>query len=327
MEGAVPTVVSAEQFHRVAGLLQSRAPAKVHPRRVSSPYVLSGLVRCERCDKALTGQESKSGRFAYYVCQSLLKRGSGVCDAPRLNAKRFERLIVDQIRDNVLTERNIRDLVKLLDEEMDGLAHEHRQRLEAVERELADVRRWLERLYRAIETTDLDVSDIAPRIREHRERQERLEAAAGEARALLSERRVVLDDLETITAYAKDMRGFLRKSELTETRSFINSFVKDIVVSPGKATVHYTVPIPQGSRVPALDAEDVALRSPVLSTVKNGSAYGIRTRDLRLERAVSLATRRTRHWLPSPKYRPRTALVQARGRRGPHGCGPAPRSP
>jgi hypothetical protein len=31
----------------------------------------------------------------------------------------------------------------------------------------------------------------------------------------------------------------------------------------------------------------------------NGSAYGIRTRDLRLERAASLATRRMRHALLS----------------------------
>ena len=34
----------------------------------------------------------------------------------------FEGLIVDNIRDNILTESNIRDLVKIVDEEMDGVA-------------------------------------------------------------------------------------------------------------------------------------------------------------------------------------------------------------
>ena len=40
-----------------------------------------------------------------------MKRGRGACDAPRLNARRFEGLVVDQIRANILTESNIRDLV------------------------------------------------------------------------------------------------------------------------------------------------------------------------------------------------------------------------
>lgn len=62
----------------------------------------------------------------YYVCQSLLKKGKGKCRNPRLNAKRFEKLIVDQIRENILTESNIKDLVKILDEEMDGIAKEQR---------------------------------------------------------------------------------------------------------------------------------------------------------------------------------------------------------
>ena len=45
----------------------------------------------------------------------------GACKTPRLNAKTFEKLIIHEIRENVLTESNIRDLVKLLDEEMDGV--------------------------------------------------------------------------------------------------------------------------------------------------------------------------------------------------------------
>ena len=56
------------------------------------------------------------------------KRGSGTCDTPRLNAQSSENLIVDEIPANILTESNIRDLAKLLDEEMDRVAHEQRER-------------------------------------------------------------------------------------------------------------------------------------------------------------------------------------------------------
>ena len=286
VEDAFPAIISKKQFRKVSSLLRSRAPVHSHPRRVASSYLLSGLVKCRGCGKALSGQESKSGQFSYYVCQTLTKRGSGACDAPRLNAKRFEALIISQLRDSILTEGNIRDLVRLVDEEMDGVASEHRRKLEGIEGDLVEVRRWLERLYRAIETTDLDLADISPRIKEHRERQAKLEVAAEEARARLAERRVTLDDVETITAYAQEMSEFLNSSELTESRAFINSFVKEIVVSPGKAAIRYTIPMPDDSRLPGLDAEEMALRAPVLSTVSRGGRWRTRTSDLRHVKAA-----------------------------------------
>ena len=270
VEKAFPAIVSKAQFKRVNRKLRSRAPRRTHPRRVGSSYLLSGLVRCRACNRALSGQDAKSGRFSYYVCQSVMKRGSGACDAPRLNARRFEELVVGKIRENILTESNIRKLVKLVDEEMDGVAREQRQRLETVESELVDVKRRLERLYDLAETTDLSIDDFKPRIRDHRERQEKLETAAAEARAMLSQRREILDDVETIAAYAQDMSVFLNESELTERRAFIESFVKEIVVQPGNALVRYTIPMPQDSPIGGMDAEEVALHASVLSTVKSG---------------------------------------------------------
>ena len=279
VEKAFPAIVSKTQFRKVNRQMRSRAPRKAHPRRVGSSYLLSGLVKCHKCGRALSGQDSKSGQFAYYVCQSLMKRGSGACDAPRLNARRFEEMVVEKIRTNILTEGNIRELVKLVDEEMDGVAKEQRVKLETVEAELADVRRRLERLYNLVETTDMDIDDFKPRIRDHRERQERLVATAEEARALLSQRRVVLDDVKTITAYAEDMSEFLNESELTERRAFIESFVKEIVVRPGNAVVRYSIPMPEDSRIPGRVTEEVALHGPVLSSVKYGGPGWDRTND------------------------------------------------
>ncbi len=283
VDDAFPAIVSRETYNQVAALLESRAPAKVNPRRVASSYLLSGLLMCEACKRALTGQESKSGQFAYYVCNSLMKRGQGECDSPRLNARRFERLVIDQIRENILTESNIRDLVKLVDEEMDGVAAEKRQRLETIEEEQVQVKRWLDRLYRAIETTDLEPADMAPRIREHRESLEKLQVAAEEARAMLSDRRVVLDDVETIATYARDMSEFLMSSDLTETKSFIRSFVNEVAVRPGSATIRYTIPMPQDSRIPGRDMEEMALADPVLRSVSDGGPSGIRTLDSRIK--------------------------------------------
>ena len=270
VEKAFPAIVTKAQFHRVKKLMRSRAPKVANPRRVSSSYLLSGLVKCHKCNRALSGQDAKSGQFAYYVCQSLIKRGSGACDSPRLNARRFEELVVGKIRSNILTERNITELVKAVDEEMDGVAAEQRKRLETIESELEDVKRKLGRVWHLVESTDIEMADAADRIREHRDRQERLEDAAAEARAILAERRAVLDDVETIAAYATEMRDFLAESELTERRAFIESFVKEIVVTPDNALMRYTVPMPEDSLIPGGATEKVALNGAVLTSVKSG---------------------------------------------------------
>ena len=277
VDNAFPAIISRDEFERVAAILGSKAPAKIHPRRAASPYLLSGIVRCETCGKALTAHEAKSGQFTYYVCHSLLKRGQGACDTPRLNSKRFERMIIDSIRENILTESNIRELVKLVNEELDSVINEQREKAEAVDEELNEIRRRLDRLWQAVETTDLEINDILPRIREHKERQERLEIAADEARAILAVRMQGLGDEETIAAYVKEMSDFLMESELTETRAFIRSFVKEIGVVPGKATIRYTIPMPKDSPIKGRDAQEIALSAPVLSTVTHGGQCRTRT--------------------------------------------------
>ncbi len=284
VDNAFPAIVSRDEFERVSAILGSKAPAKIHPRRAASPYLLSGIVRCETCDKALTAHEAKSGQFTYYVCHSLLKRGQGACDTPRLNSKRFERMIIDSIRENILTESNIRELVKLVNEELDSVIREQREKAEAIDEELNEIRRRLDRLWQAVETTDLEINDILPRIREHKERQERLEIAADEARAILAVRMQGLGDEETIAAYVKEMSDFLMESELTETRAFIRSFVKEIGVVPGKATIRYTIPTPKDSPIKGRDAQEIALSAPVLSTVTHGGPGWTRTNDLGLIR-------------------------------------------
>ena len=54
------------------------------------------------------------------------------------------------------------DLVKLLDEEMDGVAHEQRERLETIDGELDDVKKQLGRVWNFIARSDsVDVAQAS----------------------------------------------------------------------------------------------------------------------------------------------------------------------
>ena len=89
-----------------------------------------------------------------------------------------------------------------------------------------------------------------------------------------------------MTKLGADMRDFLNESDLTERRTFIKSFVKEIVVMPGDALLRYAVPMPDDSLIPGRDAEEVALPGSVLSTIHDGGHGRTRTNDLSLIRTA-----------------------------------------
>ena len=109
------------------------------PARVGSQYLLSGLLRCGVCGKPYSAQGAKSGQFAYYVCASLFREGAGACTARYLNATKVEDLVIEKIRERILTEETITELVTLVAEEVDNLAGEVNGRLTAINSELSDV--------------------------------------------------------------------------------------------------------------------------------------------------------------------------------------------
>jgi site-specific DNA recombinase len=265
VESAWPAVVDRHTFERAQMLLKERAPVSLHPRRVASRYLLSGLTRCGHCGKALVGQDAKSGQFTYYVCGTLLKKGAGSCPTRYLNSQKFESLVIDKIKEHVLTTENLTRLVHIVNEEMDSLTTEYHQRLDIVFHEIADVERRLERLYDALETGKIQLTDLAPRIQQLRQRQEQLQATRWKMEQQLSDRRVELADAETVAQYVADLRDLLNESSLAERKTFIRSFVKEVKVTGDEALLTYTIPmLPRGVTEEKL---------PVLPIVHYGGRY------------------------------------------------------
>jgi len=64
----------------------------------------------------------------------------------------------------------------------------------------------------------------------------------------VSERRIELADVNTVTAYVKDLQNLLSTSLLIEKKVLIRSFVRDIKVTGKNVFITYTMPIlPDGT--------------------------------------------------------------------------------
>lgn len=169
-EGAWPALVERELFDRVQEALRSRAPLRLHPRVASSPYLLSGIVYCGRCGRAMTGHSAKSGRNHYYLCSMKNKAGSRACGQPMTPRSPLENAILDRTRKRLLSTDNLEKLVRMVNEEVGSAEGERAERLAAVEKETRDVERRLMRYYEAFETGSLSAEQVGPRLDDLKER-------------------------------------------------------------------------------------------------------------------------------------------------------------
>ena len=245
VENAWPALVSRELFDVVQQGLHERAPSVQRPARVGSQYLLSGLLRCGVCGKPYSAQGAKSGQFAYYVCSSLFRQGAGACTARYLNATKVEDLVIEKVRERILTEETITELVTLVAEEIDNLAGEVNGRLEAFNSELSDVDTRLENLYQALETQQLPIEVLSPRILSLKSRQDQLTAAREEAEFQLEQRRAELPTSREIKGYVADFRALFQDGTFPERKALIRNFVQGIEIVEDEAVLTYTIPMPQ----------------------------------------------------------------------------------
>ena len=125
------------------------------------------------------------------------------------------------------------------------MAGELAGRLEVTEAELGDVRKRLERLYEALETSELTLEVLlSPRIFSLRHREEQLEAARDDAESQLEQRRVELPTTEEIKGYVADFREFLKEGTFPQRKALIRNFVEGIEVTGDEAVLPYTIPMP-----------------------------------------------------------------------------------
>jgi chromosome segregation ATPase len=151
--------------------------------------------------------------------------------------------VVKVIRENILTEDHLKRLVEMVNQEMDVNSREYQDELDAVLEEMADTNRRLERLYDAVESGKIPLADLAPRIRDLRLRNEKLQERKIQITTQLSDRKVELASPEIVKSYVKDMRKILEESELTGKRAFLRGFIKKIDVIDRQGVIHYLLPI------------------------------------------------------------------------------------
>ena len=237
-------LVSREDFNKVQQQLTDRRPKVRHLRTLTSRYLLSPLLHCAQCGAPMIGAPAKSGAYHYYRCNGNSKCGKDVCSAPLVGKAKIEDFVIDRLKEKVLTDENLAELVRTVNEEMRILAGRRRERLGQIEKELESLKQKLLRYYIAFEKGSMSDDDAAPRIRELRAEQTRIQRARDEALAELEDTEPEELDTEEVLRYVQDLKTLLFKGSFMEQKAFMVSFIKRIEFEPGQIAIDYTIPMP-----------------------------------------------------------------------------------
>lgn len=196
-----PPLVHRETFDKVQLMIEQRSVRTTHPRTVNSDYLLSGLLYCGKCGATMLGNAAKSSRFFYYACHNYAKRGKSVCDAKLVNKDQLEAFVIDRLTARILTEENLRELVRLTNEKIRQTKDTFQEHLAVIEDQLADVQGRLQKLYEALETGKLALEDLAPRIKDLKGRVDELEERRRQTRERLHEGTIEIVGKAKVKAY------------------------------------------------------------------------------------------------------------------------------
>ena len=272
-------LVDRDTFQRVQAILGARAANHGIARWESSPYLLSGLVRCELCGHHMVGTSAKGGQYHYYTCQLYYQAGKEACPGVRVRQGELESFVMAEIRRLVLDDENLALLVRLVNDRLAESVQAEQANLEAAETRIQGLNRRLRRNYDALESGLLDLEELAPRIRELRADLREAERHRDGVAQRVREGEASAVTLEAVVPYARKLRETLQIGTFKERKEFVAGIVSQVRVGRESVELDYRLPLPEVETGEGL--------SPVLQSVALCGGGGNRTRVRNGRRSAS----------------------------------------
>ena len=250
-------------------------------RRTIEPSLVQGLVSCRKCGYALsrTSTRSSARKISYYRCiGSDAWRHLG---GPRCDNRPMRQDLLDQI---VWTEvmRLLEDPA-LIQQELDRrlaaaqAADPMKTRTQTVERDLARVRKSIERLLTAYQEDLVSLEQLRDRMPQLRQRDQTLQRELDAIAAQTRDRAAYLRLAETLSAFLARLRDAADTLDITERQRIVRLVVKEVLVDEETIVIRHSVPVPSGppsggSGPPTREADDAADHRSYL--LRTGREYG-----------------------------------------------------
>jgi site-specific DNA recombinase len=221
VDNVAPPIIEDADFQQVQLIINNRK--RIHPRSATSKHIFSGVLRCARCGKYMTGSTSntsyKGKKYAHrqYVCNDRMNYKS--CDQPSVSEKFLEIRFQD-----VLSKLNDDDQrEKALSKE--GNKKDFTNEIENINEELKKIDKRKERWQYAWVNEMISDTDFGTRMKEE-EKKEKMLLVELEAFREKDNHSVDI----SIPQIFKDITNSWEYLTVEEKKNFVQTFFKSITV-------------------------------------------------------------------------------------------------
>ena len=233
----VDPIIDAETFERVRQRREGRRPSALAPRRLTSPALLTGILRCGQCGAAMTLVTGKSGRYRYYKCVQRISKGNAACASRNVAVPVLEGLVLSALERKVFTPARLQAIWTEARRDLRSRSASDRQSVERLRAELQRRDEALQRLYAGVESGVLPLDETL---------QQRVQQAKAARESVLVEiagirrrQQLPLDRVRPgqLAAFSRLIRGKQRDSTSRFARDYLHALVDHVVVHGGMATI------------------------------------------------------------------------------------------
>jgi site-specific DNA recombinase len=233
----VDPIVDRETFHRARQRREGRRPSAMPSRLVSSPILLTGLLKCGYCHAGMTLATGKSGKYRYYKCTTRANKGNAQCPGRNVPMEKLDELVLEQLANRVFAPQRLQLILTEARKGIRARTAVDRKKIAILQGELRKADERLSRIYEAVETGILPLDETLQR---------RVQLAKASRENVLIEiaglRRLQALPVERILPSQVEAFGSLigrRLRDRTSTfgRDYLRAVVDKVVVNGDTATI------------------------------------------------------------------------------------------
>ena len=214
-------IVSREVFERVQGIMASYRKKTI--KYAAKPFVLRGMVHCEKCGGTITA-ELKKGLYVYYSCSNF----KGKCKRVFVREEQLLEPIKDVLRNIQVPQKQVDKIITSLKENSDKQNLFHRNQIDQLTKEYDRLQTSVSRLLDLLIDASITQDEYDKKLKECKEKQHEV--------ALRLEELTNADENYHITAatlfsLANRALEIFESSEVNEKRQLLNFLLQNCRLS------------------------------------------------------------------------------------------------
>ena len=215
----------------------------LHPRRLASPSLLSGLAACIHCGSAMVKNRSGNNKWHHYMCGKKARARYDSCEGRQVNAPKADQIILEATLSKILTPEFASEVIEEMKSQFSN-AEELDRREQEIRSALSSIEKSIDKLLDAIEDTDSHTAKERLKLREI-ERARMLneindvQAQRGAGRLEISQEALAY----TFDVWRGKIESARHTNDIRSQQNALRQFVKKIELGYGRARIWYSYPI------------------------------------------------------------------------------------